>query len=374
MKIVVIGPVYPYRGGIAHSNTLLCLNLSKRHDVVPISFKRLYPKFLFPGKAQKYGEKFKLDLKARHIIDSINPLNWLRIFRIIKKEKPDLVICQWWAIFLAPCSYSILALLKMFTRTKVCILCQNVLQHEERFFDRFLTKAVFRKVDYFVVLSTGDLRDLKKLVPKAKAKILVEPTYDQFFGSQLITKEKARKKLGLKGNVALFFGFVRPYKGLKYLLDAMPIVLKKVDVTLLVVGEFWKGKSEYLKQIRRNNISKNVRVVDRYIPDEDVSLYMVAADVVVLPYTSATQSAILQTAFGFNKPVITTDVGSLSDLVKDNKTGFLVPPKDTRKLAQAIINFYKGKKEKEFIKNIKRGKKTFRWDKEKENIIFHGLR
>ncbi len=373
MKIVVIGPVYPFRGGISHSNTLLCSNLAKNHNLTVFSFKRLYPKFLFPGKSQRYEGSKEFDFKVLHVIDSINPFNWLRVFLRVRQVNPDLVILQWWAIFLAPFSFNLLLLLGLFTKTRICVLCQNVLQHEERFFDRFLTKIVFRMADYFVVLSSSDMEDLKRIIPKSKAKMLVEPTYDLFFGSTSMTKKGAKKQLGLKGNVILFFGFVRPYKGLKYLLDAMPAILEEVNLILLIVGEFWEDKGNYLKQIKDKHILKYVKIVDKYIPDEKVPLYLSAADVLVLPYTSATQSAILQTAFGFNKPVITTNVGGLTDFVINNKTGILVPPRDSERLANAIIGFYKNKKEKQFITNIKKSKKIFEWGRDKERILFHGM-
>ncbi len=373
MRIAVIGPIYPFRGGISHSNTMLCSNLSKNHDVKAISFLRLFPKFLFPGRSQKHDEERRFDIDVEHIIDSLNPFNWLRVFFHVKKNKPDLVIMQWWTIFLAPFSFSLLLLLKVFTKVKVCIFCQNVLQHEKRIFDVLLTRMVFGFADYFIVMSRGDLKDIHKIMPRAKAKVIVEPTYDDFFVSDVVSKEEAKRKLGLKGKIILFFGFVRPYKGLRYLLDAMPPILDEVDVTLLVAGEFWGDKEGYMKQISENGISSHVKVVDEYIPDEKISLYLSAADVLVLPYVTATQSAILQTAFGFNKPVITTNVGSLADLVKDNKTGLLVPPKDSKGIARAVIDFYKNDKEKRFVENIKKEKDRFKWGKDKEDILFFGI-
>ncbi|MBU0628857.1 MAG: glycosyltransferase [Nanoarchaeota archaeon] len=372
-KVVVVGPIYPFRGGIAHSNTMLCSNLSKNHDVTSISFKRLYPKILFPGKAQKYEEKRKFDIKVEHIIDSINPFNWLSVFFRIRKINPDIVILLWWTIFLAPFSFTLLLLLNLFSNIKICILCHNVLQHEKRFFDNFLTKLIFKRADYFVVLASIDLKNLKHMVPNAKVKVFVEPTYDNFFSEAGISKEEAKKRIGLNGRVILFFGFVRPYKGLMYLIDAMPFVLKKINLTLLIAGEFWGDKDKYLHQIEKNNLSGNIRIVDKYLPDEEVPLYISCADVLVLPYTSATQSAILQTSFGFNKPVITTNVGGLPDFVRNNETGILIPPKDSKKLADAIIDFYITKKEKKFVNNIKSKRNLFAWNESREKILFHGL-
>ncbi len=373
MKIVVIGPVYPFRGGIAHSNTLLCSNLSKNHDVVVLSFKRLYPKILFPGKAQKYEVKRKFDIKVEHIIDSVNPFNWLGVFLKIKKSGPDLIILQWWTTFLAPFSFTLLWLIRHFTKIKVCIYCQSVLPLERRSIDALPTKAVFSQTNYFVVLSKLEKKQLHEFRPKAKVKVMVEPTYEVQF-SEKIPKMEAKRKLGLKGNVALFFGFVRPYKGLQYLIKAMPSVLREVDITLLVVGEFWGGKEKYTQEIKKLGLAKNIKIIDKYIPDEKVNIYFSAADVCVLPYLYSTQSGILQVAFGYNVPVITTKVGSLVDLVKDSKTGYLVRPKNAKELSRAIITYFNHNKEGAFVKAIKKEKKTFEWGKEKEKILFHGLK
>ena len=187
------------------------------------------------------------------------------------------------------------------------------------------------------------------------------------------SRQEAKRQLGLNGNIILFFGFVRPYKGLKYLIDAMPTILKKVELKLLIVGEFWEDKKKYLRQINELNISDNIQIIDKYVPDDEVSVYLSCADALVLPYTSATQSAILQTAYGFNKPVITSKVGSLLDLVQHDKTGLLVEPRNSKKLAEAIIKFYGKNLEPKFVENIKKSKKIFEWGDDKEKILFFGI-
>lgn len=375
MKIAIIGPTYPYRGGISHYNTLLCRSLSKKHDVLSISFKRLYLDFLIKlFYKQKIDFKDKtskkvIDFKANEIIDSVNPLTWIKAFFEVKKHKADLVIIPWWTPFFAPCFYFISLLIKMFTKTKILFLCHNVVPHEGRIIDRIITRFVFKNANYFITHSKEDARELKYLIKDAKVKVAFHPSYDVFkFGD--ISKEKAKKLLNIKGNVILFFGFVRKYKGLIYLIKAMPLVLKKLKLKLLVVGEFWKdvSKDEIEKEINKLGIKENVKIIDEYVPNEDVAKYYRASDVVVLPYLSATNSGIVQTAFGLERPVIVTRVGGLPEVVTDNKTGFVVRSKNYKEIANAIIKFYKEKKENEFIKNIKHEKEKFSWNRMVETI------
>jgi glycosyltransferase involved in cell wall biosynthesis len=368
MDIFVIGPVPPFRGGIAHSNSILCRNLSKRNKVRILSFSRMFPAFLYPGKRQKEagGKKTK---GAEFIIDSVNPLNWLKIFLRIKREKPDVVVFQWWTTFLAPCYFTIAALTRLFTKAGVYVVCQNVLPHEKSFFDSFLTGMFFRAADCFITLSKNDVGQVKALVPEAKVSYLAEPTYDSAIEDSRISKHEAKKKLGIKGKAVLFFGFVRPYKGLDYLIEAMPLVLKDADVTLVIAGEFWKGKGRHGKRIRELGIADRVKIIDSYIPDKEVINYFRACEAVVLPYTSSTESGIIQLAFGFNTPVITTAVGGNADYLRNGVNGLLVPPENAKKLAQAIVSYYKKNLENKFKANMIKGKETFSWTEEKEKVF-----
>ena len=363
MKIYVIGPTYPYRGGISHYNTLLCEHLKKKHEVKSMSFKRLYPSFLFPGKTQKDLEsKERIEVSSEFTLDSINPVTWLKVFSKIRKEKPDMLILHWWTPFFAPLCFTLSFLTKHFTKTKILFVCHNVLPHEGRFIDRILTKIALKRSDFFVVHSNEDYENLKALLPSAKVKQTVHPTYE-IFGFKKTSKSEAKKILGLKNKVVLHFGFVREYKGLKLLIEAMPKVLEKVNAKLLIVGEFWEGKKRYLDQIKKLGIEKNVKIIDKYVPNEDVGLYFSAADIVVLPYISATQSGIIQIAYGFDKPVITTNVGGLPDVVENGKTGFIVPAEDTNALSDAIIRYFEEDRESEFEANIKKQKYIFSWDR-----------
>ncbi|MFH0979284.1 MAG: glycosyltransferase [Candidatus Woesearchaeota archaeon] len=372
-KIAVIGPVYPLRGGIAHSNTLLCENLSNGHDLYAVSFKRLYPEFLYPGKSQKYESKRQLGFEPDFCIDSLNPFNWIKTFNRIRKFKPQLVILQWWTPFFAPLSYTILVLTRWFTNAKSCIICANVTQHEDKLVDKMLTMIVFRRADYFITLADGDLKKLKKWYPKAKARVLIEPTFDSIFNLGAVSKEAAQKKLKLAKRTILFFGFVREYKGLDYLLEAMPLINTELDVDLVIAGEFWNDKQKYLDKISTLKIKDKVKIFDNYIPDEEVGLYFSAADMVILPYLDASQSGIMQIAIGALKPTVTTNVGAIDDFVDHGKTGYVIPPKDPQAIAKAVLRFYKEKKEKKFEQNIRQKKKMFEWSKKKESILFFGL-
>ena len=370
MKICIIGPTYPYRGGISHYNTLLCENLKKKHDIKSISFKRLYPSFLYPGKDQKdLNSKINIKTDSEYLIDSINPLTWIHAFLRIKKEQPGILIFHWWTPFFTPVYLAISFLTRYLTNTKILMICHNVLPHEKKKIDKILTKMVYKNVDFFIVHSEEDLQNLRTVMPNAKAKRTHHPTYEYFkIGNKNDLYSHSKEKLNLKNKTILFFGFVREYKGLNHLIEAMPKVLEKLKVDLLIVGEFWDDKKKYIDQINQLGIENYVHIIDRYVPNEEIDYYFSVADVVVLPYISATQSGIIQIAFGFDKPVITTNVGGLPDVVENCKTGFIVPPGDANALSTAIISYFKEEKEREFQSNIKKQRDIFSWDKMVEMI------
>lgn len=353
MKICIIGPTYPYRGGISHYNTLLCENLKKKHEVLSISYKRLYPSFLYPGKGQR-DTKSSIRTDAIEKIDSINPLTWFYAFSFIKGKKPDMIIMPWWTPFFAPLYFTILFLTKHFTKAKTLLLCHNVLPHEKRIVDEFLSKMVFKMADFFVVHSTEDYKNLKKMLPSANVRLAFHPTYDVF---------KSNTNAKLKSDrIILFFGFVRKYKGLIYLIEAMPKILREINAKLLIVGEFWDNKGAYISRIKELSIEDSVKIIDRYVSDAEVEKYFTMADIVVLPYLSATNSGIVQIAYAFEKPVVVTNVGGLPEAVKHGKTGFIIPPKDSNAISDTIIQYFKDCDRVEFAKNIRNEKKTFSWD------------
>lgn len=369
MRIILIGPTYPFRGGISHYTTLLFRCLKKQHETTFISFTRQYPQFLFPGKTDiDPSEKQIREEGVLPLIDSMNPLTWVNAALKIVRDRPELVILPWWVSFWAPQFWIISTLVKYFSKTKILYICHNLVEHESKWVDRILTRLVLKTGDFFIVHSAEDQEGLLSMIPGAEVRKSFHPTYEVFnFGPS--DPDAVRKRHGLKGKIILFFGFVREYKGLKYLIEALPRVLSKMKVTLLVVGEFWKDKDEYIRLIKDLKIENNIILVDEYVPNEEVGLYFSAADLVVQPYTSATGSGVIQTAFGFNKPVIATRVGCLREVIDHKKTGYLVPPRDSEAIANAVVSFYEEGKAEEFVvDNIIKEKEKFSWDRMVETI------
>lgn len=358
MNIVIVGTAYPLRGGIAHYNALLAQHLAKRHSIETITFKRQYPSFLFPGKTQKETGEGTHAEPALQIVDSINPFNWIRVAREIRRRNPDLIIFKYWLPFFGPCFGTIAKYAKHGTNTRVLFICDNVIPHERRLGDVAFTKYAFKQADYFIVQSEAVEKDLLRYFPNAKYKKTPHPVYN-IFGSAL-PKTDARQLLGISlKKVILYFGYVRPYKGLPILIDAMK---ELSDVLLLVIGEFYDNEANYRNQVKELGLEARIRFVANYIPNDQVRLYFSAADVVVLPYLSATQSGITQIAYNFNKPVIATNVGGLAEVVIHKKTGYIVPPNDPHALAAAIEQFYTEDRETEFAANVRKEKNKYTWE------------
>ncbi len=360
MKILIIGPAHPLRGGIAQFLALLHDTLKKRgHDVIFHRFIRQYPKFLFPGKTQDDESKSPVEVKSAPLFHPFNPFNWIPEGIRIAKEKPDLIILKWWMPFFGPSYFAVLLVAKLLCRTNVMLVVDNAIPHEKRPGDMLFTKLVFSLTDYFIVMSNAVRDDLLKIKPKAKFTLTPHPLYEVFGRPK--GGEEARRALGVSGPVILFFGFVREYKGLHVLLDAMPKILKKTPLTLVVAGEFYEDKDAYAEQIERLGIGESVKLIDKYISNEAVSDYFSAADALVLPYLSATQSGITQIAFAFDLPVIATKVGGLPEVVIDGETGYLVPPDDPETLAEAVIKYFQADGSKKFRENVCRAKVRFSW-------------
>ncbi len=361
MKIAMIGPVHPYKGGIAHYTDLLCRALREDGNEVQLySFKFQYPKLLYkkPQKDMKSSGFGTND--ADFCIHTLNPFNWIRVAGRIKKQKPELIILQWWHPYFAPCFWSICKLLR---REKILFVCHNVFPHERFPLDRLLTKWTLGCGRYFITQSKMDARDLLSVKHDAVYRVTPHPTYGMFC-KQGMSMQKAREQLQIdQGQRALlFFGFVRKYKGLQYLLEAMKL-LKERDfkVQLWVVGDFGEDKEEYVEQIRRFEIGDQVQMVEGYVPDDEVEKYFAASDLVVLPYLSATQSGIVQIAFGFEKPVLVTEVGGLPDVVTNGKTGYVVEPRSAEMIAEAIMDYYINNRREAFVSQIEKEKDRFSW-------------
>lgn len=367
-KIILIGPVYPYKGGIAHYTGLLYRTLAQKHDVTMFSYKMQYPKLLFKKEQRDYSNDiFKVE-NVHFDINTANPFNIVRVALNIKSMKPDMVIMQWWHPYFAPCYWILCNILGK--KLKKVFICHNVFPHERFPMDKFLTKIVLKKGNGFIVHSISDGKDLLSIKPDAVYRQNPHPTYNAFKIKNL-SKAQAREELGISDDVRLllFFGFVREYKGLKHLLNAMPILKNGIDnLKLLIVGSFGDDKENYMRIINDNGIVECVEVVDRYTPDDEVEKYFSACDIVVLPYESATQSGIVQIAYGFEKAVVVTDVGGLPDVVLNNKTGYVVESQNPRAIAEAIEDFYLNDRNAEFCENIKKEAYKFDWERIREKI------
>ena len=372
MKIIIIGPVYPYKGGISHYTGLMAKSLSKTHDVQIVSFKLQYPKFLSRGKEQKNNNYSNCSFENTHyLLNTINPISYISTVHYIIKEKPNLVIFQWWHPYFTPSYWVILKILG--NRIKTLLLCHNVLPHDSFPFQKVLVNLVFKNSDSFIVQSETDEKDLHAIIKLPIYKKTFLPTFD-IFNNNGISKSEARSLLGLAetDNVILFFGFIREYKGLKHLICAMPYIEESIpNCKLIIAGEFFENnKEEYANLIMSQGSKNSIQLFDGYIPDNDINKYFTSCDVVVLPYESATQSAIVQIAYGFNKPVISTDVGGLSEVVIDGKTGYTIPPFDHKLLANAIIRFFKEGNKERFLINIQTEADKYTWNKMNEVVEY----
>ncbi len=369
MRIVLIGTAYPLRGGIAHYVGLLWKHFSREHEVTVVTFSRQYPKFLFPGKSQEESGDAGIPLESRRWIDSINPFSWIAAGWKVRRLRADLILFKFWMPFFAPCYGVVAAIARWGRKTKAVFIDDNVIPHEKRPGDKLLTRFAFRFVDGHVVQSEAVRRDLLEWQPNATWTLLPHPVYE-IFGEES-GREEARARLNAflpelalapRENILLFFGYVREYKGLHVLLDAMPEILRRVRARLLVVGEFYQDAVAYREQARRLGIERDVFFHSAYVPNEQVGMFFSAADVLTLPYLSATQSGIIQIAYNFHRPVIATDVGGLAEVVRTGKTGYIVQPRDASALAEAVARFFAENRFDEFRANVIEEKKKYSWE------------
>ena len=361
--VMVIGPVYPYKGGIAHYTGLMSKAFAKKYNTQTVSYKLQYPRFMFKKEQRDYGNKTFEVQDARFMINTINPFNWIGTAIKINKQRPELLVVQWWHPYFAPCYKLMLSLIRH-KHTKIMFVCHNVLPHERFVMDRFLTKMTLRTADACVVQSKEDEKNLKELLPGMPYERTVHPTY-QAFRLRGIDKMTARRELGESDDtkILLFFGLVRPYKGLKHLVNAMPEIVSRLNnVKLYIVGDFGDAKDEYMKLIEDNGIKENIVIRDGYVPDKEVEPYFAAADVNICPYETATQSGIIQIAYGFDLPVIATNVGGLPEVVTDSKTGYVVEPCNAAAISDAVCRYFEDNRQADFIEGVRNEKERFSWD------------
>jgi glycosyltransferase involved in cell wall biosynthesis len=361
-KVVLAGSAWPLRGGLAAFNErIISEYLSEGCQAVIYTFSLQYPSLLFPGKTQYSSDPSPagLDIKVR--MNSVNPFNWIIVGREIAKLKPDLLIVKYWMPFMAPCLGSICRIVRKNGHTRVVSIIDNIIPHERRIGDRALSAYFVRSVDGFVAMSRSVLNDLESFDGIRPKVYCPHPLYDNF--GKIIPKHEARKALGLdpQGKYALFFGFIRDYKGLDLLLHAFGIqALRDSGIRLIVAGEFYSNPEPYLSIIREKGLQDIVIMSNDFIPDSLVSSYFCSADVVVQPYKSATQSGVTQIAYHFEKPMIITDVGGLAEFVPHGKVGFVVDA-GPEAIASAILEFYANNLEAEFSANASMEKQKYSW-------------
>lgn len=369
MKVIIVGTAYPYRGGLSAFNERLAYEYLQRGDEVEIyTFTLQYPSFLFPGKTQYSDEPAPKGLTIHRRINSINPFNWLKTGREIAHKRPDLLITKFWLPFMAPCLGTIERRVRRNGHTRIVSILDNIIPHEHRPGDRIFARYFVRSTDAFVAMSRSVLDDLNLFDTKKPRRFCPHPLYDHY--GDILPKEEARRMVGIDtdGRYVLFFGFIRSYKGLDLLLDAMadPRIAQR-DIRLIVAGEFYGDPKPYMEQIERLGIADRIKLCTDFIPDSQVNRYFCAADLVAQPYKSATQSGVTQIAFHFEKPMLVTDVGGLAEIVPDGKIGYVVQP-DAHQIADAIVRYYDEQREATFTEAVRHEKQKYSWDKMVEAI------
>lgn len=363
--IIIIGPAHPLRGGLASYDERLAKEFQQQGNQVSIyTFSLQYPGFLFPGTTQYSSEPSPADLNIKVCINSVNPFNWLRVGNELKKLKPDLIIVRYWLPFMGPCLGTILRRVKKNHHTKMVCIADNIIPHEKRPGDVAFTKYFVKPVDAFITMSEKVLNDLPQFAAGKPAQFVPHPLYDNF-GEQ-ISKTAAREKLGIGDDkkILLFFGFIRNYKGLDILLNAMKLLNLKPQTSnfkLLIAGEFYEDRKAYDEQIKQLGIAESLILKTDFIPDSEVKYYLCAADVVVQPYRNATQSGVTPLAYHFEVPMIVTNVGGLPSLVPDGKVGLVAEP-NAESIAEKIIDYF-NKGPETFLPYLKEEKKKYSWSK-----------
>lgn len=369
MKITILGTAYPYRGGLAAFNERLAKEFQKEGDEVKIeTFTLQYPNFLFPGKTQYSTESAPEDLNIVRSVSSVNPFNWWKIGRHIAKNAPDILIVKYWLPFMSPCFGSIARLARRNGKTKVISVLDNIIPHEKRLADRLLSNYWVRTVDGFVAMSRSVLNDLDLFDKDKPRAFCAHPLYDNF--GEKKSREEAIAELNLDPSVSyvLFFGFIRDYKGLDILLEAMADErVRQKNVKLIVAGEFYNNSEKYFELEKKLGVGDKVIWHNDFIPDSRVSTYFAAADMIVQPYKSATQSGVTQIAYHFEKPMLVTNVGGLAEIVPDGKVGYVTEP-NAQSVADALCDFYDNNRMDAFVENVKVEKQKYAWSRMTETI------
>lgn len=367
MKIVLLGTVWPYRGGLASFNERLLKEFRDQgHEVSAITFTVQYPGFLFPGKTQFSSSPAPENLSIQRKVNSVNPFSWIKTGRMLKKMAPDIIIIKYWMPFMAPAFGTIAKIAKKNKRTKIICIADNIIPHEPKFYDKIFTRYFIDKCDHFVVMSASVLKDLLQFDRHKLRATNPHPLFDNF--GEKLSKQQACDHLNLDSNknYLLFFGFIRDYKGLDLLIEAMTKLATNVD--LIIAGEYYTDENHYRKMITDSGLTSRIHQFNHFIPDEEVKYFFSAADLVVQPYKHATQSGVTQIAYHFEIPMLVTNVGGLPEMVPDQKVGYVTEP-DAEQIALAIDNFYSQNRAAQFMSNLKEEKKRFGWDRMVQTIL-----
>ena len=368
-KIIIVGPAHPLRGGLSAFDERLAEELMKKgHEVVIYTFSLQYPNFLFPGKTQLSTEPSPTNLNIKVCINSINPFNWFSVGKRIRKESADLVVIRYWIPFMAPCLGTIARLVRRDKKSRLIALLDNIIPHEKFIGSDILTNYFVKPFQGFLAMSIEVKKDLNKFT-QTKCIVSPHPVYDQY--GEIISKDEACKKLSLDSgiNYLLFFGFIRKYKGLDILLNSFSKTnAVKANTKLIIAGEFYEDEKYYLKLIEDLNLQNHVILKNDYIKDDMVRYYFCAADLIVQPYRTATQSGISQIAYHFEKPMLVTNVGGLPEIVEDNISG-LVAEVVENSIAEKIDLFFKNNMSDSLAAGIKKGKEKFSWNYFAENLL-----
>ena len=357
MRIVLVGPFPPLRGGIAMFNHSLAETLSKNHEVHRVSFSLQYPQLLFPGKTQYFDYDGQ---KAKTLINSVNPFSWKKTVKYINSINPEIVIFQYWMPFFAPAFAAIAKGIKKGCGAKLIVNCNNITPHESRPLDSAMTARFFSRCDGFVVMSKTVEDDLIKIEPNSKYRKTPHPIYEVF--GEPISRLEAKKKIGVtEEKIILNFGLIRDYKGLDLLIESAKTLKEKLDnFKIMVVGECYGDENEYIQLAIENNVSDVIDFRFEFVPNEIVNQYFCAADVVVLPYKSATQSGVVPIAYHFNIPVVVSNVGGLPEIVEEGKSGFVCEP-NSDSISKGVLKYYESDREK-YPTFIQGYKQQYSWD------------
>jgi len=370
-SVVIIGPAYPLRGGLAsYDERLAKAFMDKGYKTTIYTFSYQYPSFLFPGTTQYSTGPAPQNISIKVEINSVNPFNWISVGNELKKLKPDIIVVRYWLPFMGPCLGTILRRVKKNQHTKIICIADNIFPHEKRFGDKPFTKYFLKTIDGFITMSEKVLADLQPFAKGKPAQFVPHPLYDNF--GEKISKEEARGKLDINKDdkVILFFGFIRKYKGLDILLNAMKLLKQNSstqNIKLLIAGEFYEDEKNYSELLNDPLIKGNLTIHTEFISDSMVKYYLCAADCVVQPYRNATQSGVTPLAYHFEIPMIVSNVGGLPSLVPDKKVGLIAEP-NAESIAEKVKEYF-DLGEDFFLPHLREEKKKYSWDKIVNEII-----